>query len=105
MTPTLQHRAKEALETVNKMQPYRFGGTDPEDDSQPKHMMIALDVSLSTWATIRDALRLAADPDWIYVPREPTERMYSVGQTAIYCQDAKGMYTAMIAAAPVQGGV
>lgn len=104
MTPTLQDRARLALEAL------------PEE---------GFGMKFEEWAenhfqAVEEALRLAADPDMVYVPREPDGKMWSKGRyqfgveecrcrtarTDEFYQTVKDtapteIYKAMIAAAPV----
>lgn len=89
MTPTLQDRAAKAMEYFQSL------GCGPCPEA-------------IFYATAIEALRLAADPDMVWVPRVPTRDMVLAGSmvagfkgTGVSRILAKERYQKMISAAPV----
>lgn len=94
MTPTLQDRAKEALDKIISLEGRTFSLEFEAETLYAGYLH-------RYFETIREALRLAADPDWVYVPRVPTKKMLLSCGEQYWHQNMIHIYTAMIAAAPV----
>jgi hypothetical protein len=117
MTPTLQDRAKEALDKIISLEGRTFSLEFEAETLYAGYLH-------RYFETIREALRLAADPEWVYVPREPTREMIEAACPTInewighpeaseqskkrwydsHLEARREQYKTMISAAPVQGG-